>query len=90
MSLAKLSALLDTNPKTISEIINKNTEKNFNQYINTLRINYICEKLKSDLKYRKYKIAYLATECGFVSHSTFTKVFKANTGVSPSEYIENL
>ncbi len=90
MSLAVLAGQFDTNTKYLSEIINKHYEKNFNAYINKLRIDFIIKKLKTDPNYMHYKISYLAEKCGFSSHSIFATVFKANTGISPNIFIELL
>lgn len=88
MSLGMLASQLNTNTKYLSEIINRHKEKNFNSFINELRINYITEKIKSDSAYLNYKVSYLAEECGFASHSTFTTVFKSVVGVSPITFID--
>lgn len=88
MSLALLSAQLETNTKYLSEIINRHYQDNFNTYINKLRVNYIIEKLKSDSAYRNYKISYLAEDAGFSSHSSFATTFKAITGIAPGTFIE--
>ncbi|WGF91250.1 helix-turn-helix domain-containing protein [Aequorivita marisscotiae] len=90
MSLALLAANLDTNTKYLSEVINSHKGKNFNSYINELRINYIIDKLKSNRTYLQYKISYLAEESGFSSHSSFATVFKAVTGISPTVFIDLL
>ena len=90
MSLGKLAAQLGTNTKYLSEVINRHKERNFNMYINELRIHYITEKLKSNPTYLNYKVSYLADECGFSSHSSFTTVFKTIVGVSPSTFVEFL
>ena len=90
MSLAVLAGQFDTNTKYLSEIINSNYHVNFNTYINKLRINYIVNKLKDDPNYMNYKISYLAEDCGFTSHSSFTTVFKSITGISPVTFIELL
>ncbi|HLV24017.1 MAG TPA: helix-turn-helix domain-containing protein [Moheibacter sp.] len=87
MSLGMLAAQLNTNTKYLSEVINRQKEKNFNSYINELRINYITEKIKSDPGYLNYKVSYLAEECGFSSHSTFTTVFKTIVGISPIMFV---
>ena len=42
-SLAQLAALFETNTKYLSEIINKYKQKNFNSYVNELRIRYVVE-----------------------------------------------
>ncbi len=90
MSLASLASQLDTNTKYLSEIINTHKDKNFNSYINELRISYIIDKLKSNNTYLQYKISYLAEESGFSSHSSFATVFKSVTGISPTVFIDLL
>jgi AraC-like DNA-binding protein len=90
ISLALLAGQLDTNTKYLSEIINSHYHVNFNTYINRLRINYITEKLKTDPNYIKYRISYLAENCGFASHSSFATVFKSITGISPVKFIDFL
>ena len=90
MSLAKLAALLHTNTRYLSEVINHRKGQNFNAYINTLRINYITDKIKTDPSYMKYKVSYLAEESGFSSHSAFTTVFKSIVGLSPSAFVAYL
>jgi AraC-like DNA-binding protein len=90
MSLAQMASLFETNTKYLSEIINKYKGKNINLYINELRIRYIVEKLKNDPKYLNYKVSYLAEECGFSSHSSFSAVFKNITGITPNVFIQFL
>jgi len=90
MSLALLAAHFETNTKYLSEVINTHKGKNFNSYINELRINYIIDKLKSNRTYLQYKISYLAEESGFSSHSSFATVFKAVTGIPPTIFIDLL
>lgn len=90
MSLALLASQLDTNTKYLSEVINKYKGKNFNVYINELRINYIVSKLKTNPMYLNYKVSYLADECGFSSHSSFSTVFKNCTGIKPNVFIQFL
>ncbi|HRP90063.1 MAG TPA: helix-turn-helix domain-containing protein [Edaphocola sp.] len=89
-SLASVASKLDTNTKYLSYMIHEHKAKDFNKYINELRIKYITSKLITDEKYLDYKIAALAEECGFSSHSKFSKVFKEHTQLSPSVFIEKL
>ncbi|EJL71448.1 helix-turn-helix domain-containing protein [Chryseobacterium populi] len=90
ISLPYLAGHFETNTKYLSYVINTHKKKDFNNYINELRINYIVEKLKNDSQYRNYKMASLADEVGFSSHSKFTKVFKKETSLSPSLFIKYL
>lgn len=81
---------LNTNTKYFSELIKNHRNKNFTDYINGLRINYILKKLVEDPVYREYKHEYLAEECGFNSRQVFILAFKKETGFTPSYFIENL
>lgn len=90
ISLAQMASLFETNTKYLSEVINKHKGKNVNVYINELRVQYIVEKLKTDSKYLNYKVSYLAEECGFTSHSSFSAVFKNITGLTPNTFINFL
>ncbi|EFK33292.1 DNA-binding transcriptional regulator MelR [Chryseobacterium gleum] len=89
MSLSMLSSQMEVNTKYLSEVIN-NKEKNFNGYINKLRINHIVQLLKNDSTFLNYKVSYLAEYSGFSSHSAFTTVFKSVTGMSPNTYIQEI
>ena len=90
VSLKILAQQFDTNPTYLSEIVNKHKNSNFNTYINNLRIDYILDKINENPEYRKYKVSYLADECGFSSHSLFTTVFKSRMNLSPTEYLQKL
>lgn len=90
MSLATLAAMLETNTKYLSEVINKYKDRNFNTYINELRVKYIIDLLAADPSYLQYKISYIAALGGFTSHSAFTNVFKSITGMSPNDYMHTL
>lgn len=90
LNLSALAVKLKTNTKYLSYVINKYKKKDFNSYINELRIHYIIRKMESNHAYLNYKISYLANECGFSSHSKFTAVFKSVVGMSPSCFMEQL
>ena len=90
ISLNSVATELNINQRYLSYVINKHKSKDFASYINELRINYIIDRLKNDDKYLKYKISYLADQCGFSSHSRFTITFKKVTGVSPLNFITYL
>ncbi|WP_238592856.1 helix-turn-helix domain-containing protein [Chryseobacterium kwangjuense] len=90
MTLSVLSSQMGVNTKYLSEVINNSKGKNFNSYINDLRINHIARLLRTDPVYLNYKVSYLAEYSGFSSHSAFTTVFKSVTGMSPNVYIQEI
>jgi len=87
LTISSLALQMKTNTSYLSEVINKYKGKNFNTYINELRIAYICQKIYNQKAYQSYKISYLAEECGFASHSAFATVFRNITGISPSVFL---
>lgn len=90
LSLSVLAKRMNTNSKYLSEVINKHKGKNFNNYLNELRVNYIVDRLTQNPEYLQYKTSYLAEEAGFASRTTFTTIFKNVTGKSPSQFIDEL
>ncbi len=87
LTISSLALHMKTNTSYLSEVINKYKGKNFNTYINELRIAYICQKIYNNKTYQNYKISYLAEESGFTSHSSFATVFRNITGISPSAFL---
>lgn len=85
LTIAGLASDLNTNTKYLSEIIKNYRGKNFNGYINGLRIKYITLKLYEEDVYRKYKISVLAELCGYATPRVFQNAFKNETGLTPSE-----
>ena len=89
-TINSLAEYLETNSTYLSIVINNNKEKSFKQYIAELRINYVIERLKKDRKFTKYSIAAIADEVGYTNASSFTRVFKKQTGKTPSEFIKSI
>ncbi|MCB7481815.1 AraC family transcriptional regulator [Christiangramia sediminis] len=81
---------INTNTSYLSKVINSHFGKNFNSYINDLRINYAIVRLKNDVIFRSYSIQSIAEEVGYKSADSFTKYFKLNTGLNPSFYIKEI
>jgi AraC-like DNA-binding protein len=90
VTLFNLAKKFKTNTKYLSQIINQHKGKSFNNYINSLRINYTIEKLKTDTRFRKYSINAIANEVGFNTSESFSKAFYKNTGIKPSYFIKEL
>ena len=81
---------LNTNTTYLSKVINAHFGKNFNTYINDLRINYAIVRLKNDVIFRSFSIQAIAEEIGYKSADSFTKYFKKDTGLNPSFYIKEI
>lgn len=90
MSLSKVASLMDTNQRYVSYMLKNWRGKDFNEFIQACRIDYIQACLATDAKLLECKISYIATLAGFSSHSQFLTAFKAETGQLPSIYIQDL
>ena len=90
VNLASLSKQFETNTKYLSEIIKTHRQKQFNSYLNELRVNYIANRLQNEPKYINTKVSYLASDCGFASHSTFTTTFTQIMNESPSAFVKRI
>ena len=88
-TISQLSEAIDSNVTYISKAIKLNKDVNFNVFINSYRIDLVKEMLDNDYQ-NKYTMRYIYTTSGFRHQSTFNKVFKQISGVTPSEYIKKL
>lgn len=84
LSLEGLAKQIGAPKHHLTQLLNLRFKKTFNQYINTLRVEYACELLKQ--KSTEYSIEELAYECGFNSKASFNRNFKNIVSLTPSEY----
>ncbi|KQC01354.1 helix-turn-helix transcriptional regulator [Pedobacter sp. Hv1] len=85
LTLTLLAKELNVRPQFLSQLLNDNLNKSFNQFINEYRV----EEAKRLLKEATHlKIDTIGTACGFNSSSTFYNTFKKITGFTPSNYVK--
>ena len=89
LSLQILASYLGTTEKKCSHALRKGLEMNFNQYINSYRVDAFVEKVQEG-KHKELTLLSLAYECGFDSKSTFNRAFKLLKGQTPSQFIKSL
>ncbi len=89
-NLRSVAKKVKTNATYLSKIINTHKAKNFNDYINDLRIDYTIKRLRNDKQFRSFSIKSIATEVGYKSDYSFAKHFKSKTGLNPSYYIKQI
>jgi len=83
LSLSMMANKLQISTHHLSEVLNHSLGQNFYQYINTYRINWICEQLKHT---PNAKLLDLSIAAGFRSKSTFNSVFKKIKHQTPSQF----
>lgn len=87
LSLTLLSERLESNRTYIGEAFKRNTGRTFIEYIAQRRINYVTEVLKSN---PNVNIQELFNYVGYRQRSTAWRNFQKVTGLTPTEYIEQL
>lgn len=87
LTLELLADRLGVHRNLLSKAINATQKKNFSQFVNEYRIRKAIEQL-SDARANPtmYDIAY---SCGFNNTQTFYRLFKTETGLSPSLFRKN-
>lgn len=84
-SLKDLATQLSISPTYLSQIINKQTGQNFNDFINQYRIEEAKKRLIDDA-YAHLNIAGIGETVGFKSKSAFYTAFKKNSPFTPAAY----
>jgi AraC-like DNA-binding protein len=87
ISLVKLSEKIGLSTNIVSYVINNVIGKNFRNMVNDYRIAEVKTKML-DPDFRHLSILGIALECGFNSESSFYRIFKKATGMSPKEFMQ--
>jgi AraC-like DNA-binding protein len=87
-SISDLSAAVGHPVHQISAYLNSHLGMNFNEYINSYRINYLLHMLKENPDWSKYTLEALGQKVGFSNRYTFLNAFKKVTGETPSAYLK--
>ena len=89
LNLKKLASILQTSDKKLSYYLNNHLQTNFYDFVNTYRVDAFKTKLANN-EQEHYSILGLAYDSGFRSKSSFNRIFKKETGLSPSAYLKTL
>lgn len=88
LTLKSVADKLSTNTKYLSQAVNNHVGSNFQNFINMYRVEEVKMKI-ADEEYRNLTLFGIALQCGFKNKSTFYKVFKEVTGITPRDYLKN-
>ena len=81
-----LAARLDLPEHRLRQVINEGLgHRNFNAFLNRYRIDEAKAAL-SDLSQRDVPVLTIAMDAGFQSIGPFNRAFKADTGMTPTEF----
>lgn len=85
LSIGDVAAKLNCTETELSQLLNNHMNVNFANFINVYRVNEIKNRLNQE-NLSKYTLKALSEQCGFSSKTTFYRVFKSVTGMTPLEY----
>jgi AraC-like DNA-binding protein len=85
LSLNKLAKLSKMPSRRLSQFIQTTSGKNFKEYINSYRVAH-AQKLLTDQNSPNYTMYSIAFDSGFNAESSFYKIFKQYTGLTPKQY----
>jgi YesN/AraC family two-component response regulator len=85
LTLMMLAERLQLHPQVLSQIINEKLGKNFNDLINSFRIEEVKTRLKAPGESGR-SVLEIAFDCGFSSKTSFNRTFKKFTGMTPSNF----
>ncbi len=88
LNLSELAKQANLTRAQLSEIINSGFHMNFNDFVNSYRVNAFKSMLKQG-KHEQLSLLGIAYECGFNSKATFNRVFKKLTSFSPTQYLQS-
>ena len=89
LTIKEVALALEISSNHLSQVINENLDKNFFDFVNEYRIDFVKQKME-DPKNNKYTILSMAYDSGFNSKSGFNAIFKKYTDQTPSQYLKTL
>ena len=87
LKIQNLADLLGVSAHDLSYVFNQHLKKSYYDYVNEYRVNEF-KRLSSEIDMSKYTLTALAAKCGFSSRASFFRHFKANTGITPAEFLK--
>ncbi len=85
LNLYLLADIMDMTPHHLREVIRDNFDKNFNEFINSYRVEEV-KRCILDPKNAQFTLLSLGLDSGFNSKSTFNRAFKETEGISPNDF----
>jgi AraC-like DNA-binding protein len=87
LTLTQLARKMQTNTSVLSKVVNQGYGMNFNDLINTFRVEAVIDMLRKKEHLRQTYLG-IAFDCGFNSKATFNRAFKKHTGLNPRDWLE--
>lgn len=89
LSLTTVADDLELNTNKLSYIINECFNANFNEFVNTYRLQHF-KKIAQNPKNKSITLLGLAYDSGFNSKTVFNTFFKKMEGLTPSQWVKSI
>ncbi|GGA46639.1 response regulator transcription factor [Paenibacillus physcomitrellae] len=86
LTLTEIAHHFHFNPSYLSNYFATHNSEGFSEYLNKVRIEQACRLLRQG----DMPISDISSQVGYSEHSYFTKVFRKQKGLSPSQYRKQL
>lgn len=87
LNINKLSEMVGISSHNLSQVLSSEIGKSFYDFINTYRVEEFKRVVKQDSS-RNFTLLAIAMDCGFNSKSSFNRIFKNITGITPTAYLK--
>ncbi len=84
ISLETLAEMIDLSPSYLSRLLAEATGKSFMEYLIAVRM----DQAKRELSAGNKTIKEIAISCGYADPNYFSRLFKKEIGLTPSEYLQ--
>jgi AraC-like DNA-binding protein len=86
LKYSDLAAQLGISVRLLSRILNEELGQSFNDFVNAYRVQEVKEQL-SGRDNGEHTLLAIALDAGFNSKTSFNRIFKNHTGMTPTEFL---
>lgn len=84
----RLAELIEAKQNYVSQAINQQKGWTFSSLVTHYRIREACRRMNDTANYGNYTVEGIGQSVGYSSRSHFVKLFKRQTGLTPSDYMK--
>ena len=88
LKISDLAKMVQVSSHKLSQVLNQNYQQSFYHFINHHRIQEVQKQLLEENTHQ-ITIQTIALQCGFNSNASFYRVFKQQTGLTPTQFIKS-